>query len=56
MKPIAHTARLQQALARIAAGETTYAVGKALGISLSYLYRVQKATRQAPASGQTTPA
>lgn len=46
MKPIAHTARLQQALARIAAGETTYAVGKAMGISLSYLYRVLKEKRQ----------
>lgn len=45
MKPIAHTERVQAALARIAAGETTYAVGKAMGISLSYLYRVQKATR-----------
>lgn len=50
MKPIAHTARLQQALARIAAGETTYAVGKSLGISLSYLYKVLKAQRLAQSS------
>lgn len=46
MKLGSHTERIQQALTRIAAGETPYRVAKDTKISLSYLYRLLAASRR----------
>lgn len=45
MKRDQQTERYTVALARIAAGESPYSVGKDLGISLSWLYKLLKRRR-----------